>query len=84
MSNNSFLFAEEIIMSIKEIYSTMFQNYPDVMNIAQLSKLLGVSTKLTTELLKENRIKYIKIGREYRIVKIHVLEYLDAVPEKGS
>ena len=70
-------------MNINELYNTMFQNYPDVLNITQLSDLLGISTKLTSALLKENKIKYTKIGREYRIAKIHVIEYLNIFPENS-
>lgn len=68
-------------MNLHELYHILFKDYPDVMNISQLSDLLGVSTKLTSELLKENKIKYTKVGREYRITKIHVIEYLDIIPE---
>lgn len=64
-------------MNLDELYNVMFKDYPDVLTVAQLSKLLGVSSKLTAELLKEDKIKYTKIGREYRIAKIHVIEYLN-------
>ena len=70
------------MMTLSELYNTTFQDYPDVLNIAQLSRLLGISKKLASELMKENKIKYTRVGREYRIAKIHVIEYLNIVPQK--
>ncbi|MEG0258113.1 MAG: helix-turn-helix domain-containing protein [Christensenella sp.] len=71
------------MININELYNIMFQDYPDVLNVTQLSKLLSISTKLTSELLKENKIQYTKIGREYRIAKIHVIQYLNIVSEEN-
>ena len=66
---------------MQELYNTFFKDYPDVLNISQLSELLDISTKLTAKLLKENKIKHIKAGREYKIAKFHVLTYLNIIPE---
>lgn len=68
-------------MDINEIYNVLFRDFPDILNVTQLSKLLGVSTKLAKELLRENKIKHKKVGREYRVAKIHVIEYMNIVPE---
>lgn len=54
-----------------------FAEYPDIVNIEQLSTMLGISTKTAYKLLKEEKIKSIHIGRTYRIVKLHVLKYLE-------
>ncbi len=56
--------------------SKIFANYPDVLTVEDLSKMLGISTKTTYKLLKEKKIKSITIGRTYKIPKINVLEYL--------
>ena len=60
----------------KQYYQMMFQEYPDLMNADDLIKLLKVSKKTAYMLLKENKIKHIKTGREYRIPKVFVIEYL--------
>ena len=58
-------------------YSLMFREYPDVVDVKQLCEMLGgISTKTTRRLLMENKIEHFKIGRIYKIPKIHVLQYL--------
>ena len=61
---------------LKENYQVMFTNYPDVVNIAQLKNMLGIGLTLAYRLVKQNTIKSIKIGREYKIPKINVISYL--------
>jgi len=61
---------------LKENYQVMFTNYPDVVNIAQLKNMLGIGLTLAYRLVKQNTIKSIKIGREYKIPKRNVISYL--------
>lgn len=63
-------------MTSEQAYKVMFKEYPDVLNIDEMSRLLGVSTKTGYKLLKEQRIGFLKIGREYRIPKINIIQYL--------
>lgn len=63
--------------SLTRLYSQMFTEYPDVVGVPQMCSMLGgISTKTGYRLLKDNKIRSIKIGREYRIPKAYVLEYL--------
>jgi excisionase family DNA binding protein len=54
----------------------IFADYPDVMDIGQMCKILGISTKTGYKLLREQKIISLKAGRAYRIPKIHILKYL--------
>ena len=63
-------------LSQREAYKLLLRNYPDVLNIHQMSELLGVSTKTGYKLLQDGKIACMKVGRSYRIPKIHVLTYL--------
>ena len=54
----------------------MFENYPDVVNVSELSEMLGICEKTAYILLKKNKIKYIRIGRVYKIPKVYVIEFL--------
>ena len=54
----------------------VFSNYPDVLTVQQLAAMLGISTKTAYKLVNEGKIKSITIGRNYKIAKIFVLEYL--------
>ncbi|MBR5614023.1 MAG: helix-turn-helix domain-containing protein [Clostridia bacterium] len=58
-------------------YNKLLSTYPEVMNIEQLCEALGgISTRTGYKLLKEGTIKSIKVGREYRIVKSYVTDFL--------
>ena len=55
----------------------MLKDYPELIRIEQLCEALGgISTKTGYKLLKEKRIASLKIGREYRITKSNLIDYL--------
>ncbi len=55
----------------------MFENYPDVVDVDDLCKMLGgISRKLAYRLLANQEIRSVRIGRSYKIPKICVIEYL--------
>ncbi len=63
--------------NLKENYSIMFTSYPDIVNIDQMRKMLGgIGVTLAYKLLQQRRIKSIKIGREYKIPKSCIIQYL--------
>ena len=57
-------------------YNVRLRDYPDVLNIDQMCEILGISTKTGYRLLKNGVINSLKVGRTYRIPKVHVLTYL--------
>ncbi len=59
-----------------QAYKVMLKEYPDVLNIEQVSMILSVCTKTAYKLLREQKIEFIKIGRVIRIPKISLLTYL--------
>ena len=61
---------------IEDSYAFMFTSYPDVVNVEQLKEMLGIGITLAYRLLKENKIRAFKIGREYKIPKANVIRYL--------
>lgn len=63
----------------KEAYRLMLKDYPDIMSIDEMCAALKVSNKTGYKLLKEGKINSIKVGRTYRIPKVHVLSYLKIV-----
>ena len=66
-------------MDVKEQYSIMFTNYPDIINIEQMRKMLGgISNTLAYRMLREKKIKSKKVGREYKIPKVNVIKYMMA------
>lgn len=62
-------------MSTKVCLATL-KIYPDIMNIDELCDALSISTKTGYRLIHQGKIEAIKVGRSYRIPKLHLLRYL--------
>lgn len=54
----------------------IFCNYPDAMTLAQFAECLNISTKLASRLVHEKKVFAKKVGREYRISKSSVMEFV--------
>ena len=64
---------------MKETYTLMFTDYPDIVNLVQMRKMLGgISNTLAYRMLREKKIKSKKVGREYRSPKVNVIKYMMA------
>lgn len=62
---------------MKESYTLMFTDYPDIVNLTQMRKMLGgISNSLAYRMLREKKIKSKKAGREYKIPKVNVIKYV--------
>ena len=53
----------------------MFTDYPDIVNVAQVQTMLGISRHLAYALIGDGYIHGLKIGNAYRIPKINVINY---------
>ena len=73
-----------MIFTMKDAYSVMLREYPDVMNIEQMSQALGVSTKTGYGLLKSGKVACLRVGRAYRIPKVHLLTYMKVMEQEKS
>lgn len=59
-----------------ENYTNMFTSYKDVVNVDQLAEMLGIGITLAYRLVKQNTIKSIRVGRQYKIPKQNIIAYL--------
>ena len=59
-----------VSISQKDAYAMIFKEYPDVVNVNQMSQMLGISEKSAYRLLKKNCIEHFKVGRTYKIPKL--------------
>lgn len=63
-------------LSQEKAYRIMLKRYPDVLDIKQMCEILDISLKTGYGLIKKNKIECLKVGREYRIPKPFLLNYL--------
>ena len=66
-------------LSTKDAYGLLFQGFPDVLTVPQLSRMLNINEKTAYQLVREKQINHFKVGRTYRIPKMAVLNYLNTV-----
>ncbi len=70
-------FLKEVkFMENTDLSKVMFTAYKDVVTVKQLAEMLGIGITLAYRLVKQNTIKSIKVGREYKIPKHCVINYL--------
>lgn len=63
-------------MSSKLNYSIIFSEYPDILTVAQIQKMLGISRHYAYSLIASGEIQGIKIGRAYKVPKVRVIDYV--------
>ena len=61
---------------LKELYKMMFPNYPNIVTVAQLQQMLGVSRHLAYDLINNGYISGVKIGNAFKIPKVNVINYV--------
>lgn len=63
-------------MENTDLNKVMFTAYRDVVTVKQLAEMLGIGITLAYKLVKQKTIQSIKVGREYKIPKHCVINYL--------
>lgn len=60
-------------------HKDIFSDYPDVVDINDLTRMLNIGRNKAYELINTNKIQSIKIGRKHIIPKFRVVEFLQNV-----
>jgi len=63
-------------ISSQEIYRVVFKEYPDVLDVKQVSNLLGICDKTVYKLIAEGSLPALRVGRQHRITKVNVMKYM--------
>ena len=66
-------------MTEESVYQSTFPDYPDVVSVDDLCEMLDISSVTAYKLLKDGKIRHLRIGRTYKIPKVNVLRYLGLV-----
>ena len=51
----------------------LFEEYPELVSVSDLMSMLGIGRVLAYRLITDKKVKAVKIGREYKIVKNSVI-----------
>lgn len=51
------------------------ENYPAVLSVADVAKILGVAESTVRKMIKEKQLVAIKVGRLFRIPKDRLIDY---------
>jgi len=68
-------------LPILELYKIFLSEYPDVLFVPHLSEILGVSKKTVLKILNDGELQFFKVGREYRVAKLYLFEYMGIIPK---
>ena len=60
---------------IKQLYGVMFTEYPDIVGVKDIQKMLGIGKNLAYSLVSGGYIKGITVGNKLRIPKINVIRF---------
>lgn len=89
MPSHSYLMVHKIQQTSEGFYMEktdkamlLFADYPDVVDVKQLSQMLNISTKTAYRLLEQKKINHFRIGRDYKIPKVYVVEYMTQETKK--
>ncbi len=61
-----------------------YEELPDVLTVAELKELLKIGTNKAYELVNASDFPVIKIGRQYRIPKQSLIEWLEKEARKNE
>lgn len=54
----------------------MFRDYPDVVTVEQLCEMLHIGKNTAYNLIRSNRIRHIRIGKQIKIAKTSIITFL--------
>ena len=54
----------------------LFEEYPELVSVSDLMNMLGIGRVLAYRLITDKKVKAVKIGREYKIVKNSVISLI--------
>lgn len=58
------------------LYDKMFTDYPDVVGVPDLMKMLSVGRHAAYKLVREGAIQSFNVGRNIKIPKLSIIEFL--------
>jgi excisionase family DNA binding protein len=72
------------ILGVPSIYRSMLKGCPDVLDVRKVSEVLSVSTKTVYKHINEGSLHAVRVGREFRVPKVYLVDYLRGEKEKDG
>ena len=63
-------------ISVNTAYSMMFRNYPEIVGITDICKMLNIGINKAYQLVNSGVLKRIPCSREIKVAKITVINYV--------
>ena len=60
-----------------DAHRDMFSKFPDLLSISELQKALGIGRSTAYRLITDDTIKHLRIGRNLKIPRCYLIEYVD-------
>ena len=74
---------QEAALTKREITKSL-KEYPAALTVKELAEILRVSTKTVYKLLKEGALPACKVGRENRVAKVELVNFLRERDKRGT
>lgn len=65
---------------LSKLYKMMFSDYPEIVSVAQMQTMLGISRHTAYDLVRDGSIPAVKIGTSFRILKLNIIKYIAVNP----
>ena len=63
-------------ITVSQAYKTMHRDYPEVVGVKDISKMLGISPKRVRQLVQENKLPCLPDHRTIKVAKLFVIDYI--------
>ena len=68
----------------KKEYAKQFRDLPDAMTATEAAQVLRVNVKTVYSQIRNGAIPAVRVGREYRIAKGALIDYLRSAEKRGE
>ena len=62
--------------NMSTLYHDIFKDYPDIMDVRQVSELLNLCEKTVYKLIRSGSLPSMRVGRKHRITKLNLFKYM--------
>lgn len=67
---------------MNENYTNMFKEYPDILTVKDIMKILHIGRTFAYSLLANKKIEYRKIGNKYYITKLSFIDFITSAGDE--